>query len=439
MAIGQRRGGGVTPPLAKYDTRVGRLYDEDRVFEAGSWQSQQRDVTADYRAAWDLANLLVGYMSFAKNAPLDTQMVSAGDGIGEPPSKDFSPGLLPHVPMSGEKTAREMLSTSGALWEAIDALHDRTSRNATRTPTRRRSSRLSAPTRSGTPAAQSRMCRRSRSSAGCRGTGCLPATPVPRSPPAVGESRRRRSRTEAAAAKPAPCQRPQRHRRRNSVLIIEGEFNMTALKPAPGDPAILDTADPFDLDNLRLRQDFAETVGVKKLLMTIPVRRPSPQDFVRVHPTRPTGRISGHRAEGRPRALRRHCGPAGGTGERVHLCDAVHRHQPPGRSVLWPVRLPGPDGKINEWWRSAAKRRRWPWQKWVRVKANMSLGAYEIFTSPPARCRIRHWPELPFTGTAADCLPGSDHRQPGPSGHEAAARRGLNGVQDAAGGGGGGL
>jgi hypothetical protein len=41
--------------------------------------------------------------------------------------------------------------------------------------------------------------------------------------------------------------------------------------------------DPFDLDNLRVDQSFIESCGVKKLLTTIPVRKPSPQDFVRVN------------------------------------------------------------------------------------------------------------------------------------------------------------
>ena len=43
-------------------------------------------------------------------------------------------------------------------------------------------------------------------------------------------------------------------------------------------------SDPFDLANLRLDQSFIETAGVKKLLRTVPTRKPSPQDFVRVHP-----------------------------------------------------------------------------------------------------------------------------------------------------------
>ena len=45
------------------------------------------------------------------------------------------------------------------------------------------------------------------------------------------------------------------------------------------------TPDPFNPTNLRLSQSFVETAGVKKLLTTIPVRKPSPQDFVRVHPS----------------------------------------------------------------------------------------------------------------------------------------------------------
>src|SRR5438270_5279573 len=41
---------------------------------------------------------------------------------------------------------------------------------------------------------------------------------------------------------------------------------------------------PFDPASLRLDQSFADTVGVKKLLTTVPVRKPNRQDFVRVHP-----------------------------------------------------------------------------------------------------------------------------------------------------------
>ena len=40
----------------------------------------------------------------------------------------------------------------------------------------------------------------------------------------------------------------------------------------------------LDLARLRLGQDFADKVGVKKALLTVPVRKPDRQSFVRVHP-----------------------------------------------------------------------------------------------------------------------------------------------------------
>ncbi len=42
------------------------------------------------------------------------------------------------------------------------------------------------------------------------------------------------------------------------------------------------TPDPFNPAALRLDQSYADTIGVKKLLTTVPVRKPNRQDFVRV-------------------------------------------------------------------------------------------------------------------------------------------------------------
>ena len=50
-----------------------------------------------------------------------------------------------------------------------------------------------------------------------------------------------------------------------------------------GRPAEAAAPDPFDLNILSLDQSFVEAAGVKKLLTTVPVRRPGPQDFIRVH------------------------------------------------------------------------------------------------------------------------------------------------------------
>ena len=42
--------------------------------------------------------------------------------------------------------------------------------------------------------------------------------------------------------------------------------------------------DPYDLSRLRINPEMLETTGVKKLLTTVPVRKPLAQDFVRVRP-----------------------------------------------------------------------------------------------------------------------------------------------------------
>ncbi len=40
----------------------------------------------------------------------------------------------------------------------------------------------------------------------------------------------------------------------------------------------------FDLEKLRLNQNFAAELGVKKRLITVRVRKPQRQEFFRVHP-----------------------------------------------------------------------------------------------------------------------------------------------------------
>jgi hypothetical protein len=161
---------------------------------------------------------------------------------------------------------------------------------------------------------------------------------------------------------------------------------MANIKPIAidADPAVdrIEAApdDPFDLSKLRLSQDFVESAGVKKLLTTVPVRKPNPQDFVRVHPD-PTYRMEfavidlkddreiyllpPHIARELPSEF-----------VMVTLYTTINRQ---GVVHLWPVRLPASDGRIVEWHRSAAEAAELAMRRWVRVKANMSLGAYEIF------------------------------------------------------------
>ena len=64
---------------------------------------------------------------------------------------------------------------------------------------------------------------------------------------------------------------------------------------------------------------------------------------------------------------------------------------------FWPVRLPSPDGKDMNWWRSGRDAAALAMNDWVRVKANMGLGAYDIFKAErSAEMPQPEWPELGF-------------------------------------------
>ena len=64
-----------------------------------------------------------------------------------------------------------------------------------------------------------------------------------------------------------------------------------------------------------------------------------------------------------------------------------------GVLTLWPIRLPGEDGRIDHWSKSAMQAADRGSKQWVRVTANMSLGAYEMFTSE-ANIPEPNWPDL---------------------------------------------
>src|SRR5687767_13499317 len=54
--------------------------------------------------------------------------------------------------------------------------------------------------------------------------------------------------------------------------------------PPPAPPSAPEPFDPFDPDRLRFSQDFAGLAGCKKKLVTVPIRKPSREAFIRVHP-----------------------------------------------------------------------------------------------------------------------------------------------------------
>ena len=151
--------------------------------------------------------------------------------------------------------------------------------------------------------------------------------------------------------------------------------------------------DPFNPESLRISQDFAAAAGVKQVLATIPVRKPNRQDFVRVHPsedyqlTTVVIELKDEREsylvtpDLRDELI--------GEVIPVTLFLAVNR-----QSVVsfWPCKLPDPSGRVNAWHQSALEAAHLARDGWIRVTADMSLGAYRIFQAT-GELPDPEWPE----------------------------------------------
>lgn len=156
--------------------------------------------------------------------------------------------------------------------------------------------------------------------------------------------------------------------------------------------------DPFDdLASLRLDQTFTDGVGVKKLLTTVPVRKPNRQDFVQVHPDPAYRLVPAAILELKDDrevyfVMPEMANELAGEVSAAAIYTAINRQ---GVVFLWPVKLPGPDGKHNPWHQSAADAVERAMGKWIRIVADMSLGAYQVYQASE-KIPDPEWPEHSF-------------------------------------------
>ncbi len=175
--------------------------------------------------------------------------------------------------------------------------------------------------------------------------------------------------------------------------------NNSVVPKAEAQPAeSAEAVDIFDPKRLRLSQDFAAELGVRKKLITVPVKKPPKEWWVQVHPS------DDYHIETAVLELKEE--------REVYLVDpslwqelstestfspraiftTINRQ---GVPFLWPIRMPGPDGKLDEWNRSAFAAAETARGRWVRVQANMSLGAYEVWEAA-AKLPDPQWPDQAF-------------------------------------------
>jgi len=123
-------------------------------------------------------------------------------------------------------------------------------------------------------------------------------------------------------------------------------------EPEPKEPDISATPgpDPFDLSKYRINPATVQANGVRKMRVTVPVRKPNAQEWFRVHPAShyrmdlPMITLKEDREEYLVNpaiwpALASEVTP-------VTLFTCVNRQ---GVVFLWPVKLPTPDGRRSEW------------------------------------------------------------------------------------------
>jgi hypothetical protein len=157
--------------------------------------------------------------------------------------------------------------------------------------------------------------------------------------------------------------------------------------------------DPFDLDSLRLSQAFRETAGVKKLLRTVPIKKPGAQEFFRVHPAPEYRDANLALLEFREDSEFYLLPPAIADqlpGEYVPLVlyTAITRR---GNVFLWPAKQGSSDSnsRVQAWYDSAHDAATLAMRRWIRIKANMENGAYDIHDAQGTIAEPE-WPDVSF-------------------------------------------
>ena len=165
-------------------------------------------------------------------------------------------------------------------------------------------------------------------------------------------------------------------------------------EPEP-DPQPEPESDPFDPEALRLSQDFNAAVGVKRIITTVRCDKPHRQVFVRVKPGEAnrleTGIFEDKINQGERYLIDRGLWPElADEISPVCLLTAITKQ---GDIFLWPVKLPGSDGRSNDWNSSALITAELAETRWVRMAANMMAGCYDTFEAT-GELAEPVWPDL---------------------------------------------
>ncbi len=148
-----------------------------------------------------------------------------------------------------------------------------------------------------------------------------------------------------------------------------------------------------DLKSLRLPANYGATLGVKKLLTTVPVGKPRKPQFFRTHaaPEMTFAAMLLEQKDSRESYL---VGPDvaqvfSELVRPVQLHAAIDRQN---NVFLIPVPLPGETGTRNPWHESLAQAVEYAKLKWLRLSPNQYAGSYDVYEAEGALPEPE-WPE----------------------------------------------
>jgi hypothetical protein len=137
--------------------------------------------------------------------------------------------------------------------------------------------------------------------------------------------------------------------------------------------------DPFDPDSLRVSGDV-NAIGAEKLLVRIAVRKPTKQEYFRVRTDqefRLPCAILEIKEEREFYLVTPDVLPA--LAEDVRHVELRFCQNRQGVPFMWPVPMPGPDGRSNSWHESAREAANLAEESWVRMIAVMAEGGYSLY------------------------------------------------------------
>lgn len=155
-------------------------------------------------------------------------------------------------------------------------------------------------------------------------------------------------------------------------------------------------ANPFDPKRLRIAGGLSQGPTARRILASVQVRKPNRQEWFRVH-AHPDMRLDTLLLEMRDDGLTYLVAPdiaPAIPGEAVAktLYTTITRQ---GVVLLWPVRLPDEQGRLDVWNTDAHQAAQRAEKKWIRLAANMGAGTYEVYEAMD-QIGEPEWPGLSF-------------------------------------------